>query len=102
MRTPIGSFILAFAACAIPAAFAEDADNGLRLAQRWCTSCHIISGVQKRGSDVTPSFASIAQRADFKAEKLAFFLLHPHPVMPDMSLTRKEAEDIAAYIATLR
>jgi cytochrome c2 len=74
MRTAIGSFILVFA-CATQAAFAEDADNGSHLAQRWCASCHVVSGAQKRGSDVTPSFASIAQRADFSAEKLAFFLL---------------------------
>jgi hypothetical protein len=30
------------------------------------------------------------------------FLLDPHPKMPDMSLTRTEAADIAAYIGSLR
>jgi hypothetical protein len=29
-----------------------------------------------------------------------FFLLEPHPKMPSMSLTRNEANDIAAYIGT--
>lgn len=29
--------------------------------------------------DPTPSFSMIAQKADFSAEKLAFFLLEPHP-----------------------
>jgi hypothetical protein len=29
------------------------------------------------------------------------FLLDPHPKMPDMSLTRTEAGDLAAYIASL-
>lgn len=52
--------------------------------------------------DATPSFASIAQRADFNAEKLALFLLEPHPKMPNMSLSRDEARDIAAYISTQR
>jgi hypothetical protein len=49
-----------------------------------------------------PSFASIAQREGFSADKLAFFLLVPHPIMPNMSLSRDEAQDIAAYIATQR
>jgi mono/diheme cytochrome c family protein len=84
------------------AAFAADADNGSRLAQRWCTACHIVSSAQGKGTDGTPSFKSIAQRADFGVEKLAFFLLEPHPKMPNMSLTRSEAQDIAAYIATQR
>jgi hypothetical protein len=36
------------------------------------------------------------------AAKIAHFLLDPHPKMPDMSLSRTEAADIAAYIATLK
>jgi hypothetical protein len=40
--------------------------------------------------------------AAFNVEKLAFFLLDPHPVMPNMSLSRNEAQDIAAYIARIR
>ena len=35
------------------------------------------------------------------AAKVAMFLLDPHPKMPDMSLTRSEAADLAAYIASL-
>jgi len=35
-------------------------------------------------------------------EKLAFFLLDPHPKMPNFPLTRIEAGDISAYIASLR
>jgi mono/diheme cytochrome c family protein len=102
MRIRIGSILVVSAAFASQPAFAAHADNGSRLAQRWCASCHVVSSSQSKGSDATPSFASIAQRADFNAEKLAFFLLHPHPIMPNMSLSRQEAQDIAAYIATLR
>jgi len=91
--------VLAFAS---QVALAADADNGLRLAERWCASCHIVSSAQSKGSDGVPSFASIAQRANFSVEKLAFFLLDPHPIMPNMSLTRNEAQDIAAYVARLR
>ena len=84
------------------ATFAADADHGSALAQRWCASCHVISSAQRVEIDHSPSFASIAQRGDFSAEKLAFFLLEPHPTMPNMSLSRKEADDLAAYIAEQR
>lgn len=101
MRRSI-SVMLVVLASASQVAQAADADNGLRLAERWCASCHIVSTTQSKGGDGVPSFASIAQRADFSVERLAFFLLDPHPIMPSMSLTRNEAQDIAAYIARLR
>ena len=81
---------------------AADADNGLRLAERWCAACHLVSGIQSKGVDGAPSFESVAQKKDFSTERLAFFLLDPHPIMPNMSLSRNEAADIAAYIAQLR
>lgn len=82
---------------------AADADNGSRLAHRWCEACHVIASAQSRSStDAAPPFATIASRPDFDAAKVALFLLDPHPKMPDMSLTRAEAADLAAYIASLR
>jgi hypothetical protein len=48
------------------------------------------------------SFAEIARKPGFETNALAYFLLEPHPKMPNMSLTRAEAANIAAYIATLR
>jgi mono/diheme cytochrome c family protein len=78
---------------------AGDAQNGKILAQRWCATCHVVSSEQRRASDAAPAFPSIARHPDFDAGKLAFFLLDPHPKMPNMSLTRQEAADLAAYIA---
>jgi hypothetical protein len=50
-----------------------------------------------------PPFPSIAKKPDFDAAKIALFLPDPHPKkMPDMGLSRKEAADLAAYIATLK
>ncbi|MDR3463009.1 MAG: cytochrome c, partial [Beijerinckiaceae bacterium] len=73
--------------------------HGEIIAKRWCAACHIVASDQKRGADNVPTFESIAKRPGFDKAKLAFFLLDPHPKMPNMSLTRDEAEDIAAYIA---
>ncbi|MCC7346149.1 MAG: cytochrome c [Variibacter sp.] len=102
MSRPIYLALLVLFGLASHDAAAADAQNGQRLAERWCASCHIVSSTQSRGADNAPSFASMAERPDFTAQRLAFFLLDPHPLMPSMSLNRKEAEDIAAYIVRLK
>jgi len=79
-----------------------DAKNGERLAQQWCVACHVVTPAQKQASAAVPTFTEIAGRPGFNAAQLALFLLNPHPVMPNMGLTRKEAGDLAAYIATQR
>lgn len=80
------------------AAFAANVSEGEKLARRWCAGCHIVSADQKTGGTEAPPFSSIAKETRFDAAKLALFLLLPHPRMPDMSLTRNEAADLAAYI----
>ena len=84
-------------------ALAADAQNGERLAHRWCESCHVVAAKPAgSGTDQAPPFATVAKRPGFDAGSLALFLLAPHPKMPSMSLTRAEAADLAAYIATLK
>ena len=83
-------------------AMGADADHGAEHAKRWCASCHVVNSDQKQASADVPPFAALAQRSDFGAEKLAFFLREPHPKMPNYPLSRNEAGDIAAYIETLR
>jgi hypothetical protein len=39
---------------------------------------------------------------NFDEKKLMFFLLEPHPKMPNMALSRAEVADLADYIATLK
>jgi mono/diheme cytochrome c family protein len=77
---------------------AADAGNGETLAKRWCAACHVVASDQKDGSTQAPPFSSVANKPGFDEAKLAFFLLEPHPKMPDMGLSRSEAADLAAYI----
>ena len=77
---------------------AADAENGQRIAERWCAACHIVSPGQQEASADAPPFAEIGARPNFSEAQIAFFLLDPHPKMPNMALTRREAEDLAAYI----
>jgi mono/diheme cytochrome c family protein len=78
------------------ATFAQDIENGQRLSQRWCTECHDIGPAPGifRGA---PSFASIAAR-HLGVDTIASFLLLPHATMPNPPLSRKDAQDIAAFI----
>jgi mono/diheme cytochrome c family protein len=88
--------VLALLAASAPgAAVPADPARGAKLAKQWCASCHIVSSDQTRGADVAPPFASIT------ANRTAQFLMHSHPRMPGVHLTRDEARDLGAYIATL-
>jgi mono/diheme cytochrome c family protein len=82
--------------------YSADPEHGLALAQRWCASCHVVSPEQQRASADVPPFATVARSPNFDAKQLAYFLLNPHPKMPDLPLSRAAADDIAAYIASLK
>jgi mono/diheme cytochrome c family protein len=99
---PFGAAAIAFGALAIAPANAVDVDNGKRLAERWCVSCHVINTSQKSATTEAPPFSAIAGKSNLDAGGLALFLLHPHPKMPDMGLSRDAASDLAAFIASQR
>lgn len=83
-------------------ALAADVANGKRVAVRWCAACHVVTPDQRHAYADAPPFKEIANRPNFTESGLVTFLLNPHAKMPNMSLTRIEANDIAAYIRTLR
>jgi mono/diheme cytochrome c family protein len=81
---------------------AADAMNGERLAQLWCSACHVVAVNQRQANADAPPFESIAKRPNFSESGLVTFLLDPHSKMPNMNLSRSEAGDIAAYIHQLQ
>jgi len=97
---------LLVAGCALlaqGAAIAADAGQGKTIAERWCSGCHLVEHEQKSApTDQAPTFASLAARPDFGADKLALLLLAPHPNMPKLALSRFETADLAEYILTLK
>ena len=102
---PVRAALYAGATCvAIAGGMASaraDPDDGEQLARRWFAACHVVAADQQRASTDAPPFAAIARMPGFTVEKLAFFLLEPHPKMPSMALSRREAADLADYIAKL-
>jgi mono/diheme cytochrome c family protein len=95
-------FVVSALLLVMPPTYAADSQHGLALSQRWCASCHLVAPDQKRASADVPPFATVAKMQNFNSRRLAYFLLEPHPKMPDLSLSRSAADDIAAYIESLR
>jgi len=96
-------FVLTAAATALTIlpGHAADIAHGRALAQRWCAACHVVSAGQKEANADAPPFATIA-RSNISAQALAYFLLDPHPKMPTLPLSRTAADDIVAYIESLK
>jgi mono/diheme cytochrome c family protein len=94
--------LMAFA----PVALAQDvgdADAGHRLAETWCSSCHVVSAGQSQGtSSGAPTFRAIAGQTSITPMALAAFLQTPHHRMPDLHLSGAEIDDVSAYILSLR
>jgi mono/diheme cytochrome c family protein len=80
--------------------FAADADNGKRLAETRCVTCHIVAPSERRVVTDAPPFETIARKFVSNPDTLAFSIINPHPRM-NVTLTRREAQDVAAYINTL-
>jgi mono/diheme cytochrome c family protein len=97
-----GLIALALAVSLSTPAIAADPVNGERLAEQWCAACHVVTNAQRQANADAPPFEEIAKRPGFSESGLTTFLLDPHAKMPNMDLTRFEAGDIVAYIATLR
>ena len=88
----------------VMAQMGPDARAGNDLADKLCSSCHIV-GNQASSASVSadvPSFVAIAKKPGQTAEAVAGRIVVPHPPMPQIHLTRSEIADLAAYILSLR
>ena len=79
---------------------AGGADAGHKLAQVWCTSCHIVDN-SPQGADTAPPFATIAERHHDRAWIRAW-LISPHPPMPNLNLSRQQIDNVVAYLDSLK
>lgn len=100
------SFILAVVALAAPTTAADaapDINAGRRLSLQWCSTCHVVADPQPRAAvDSIPSFMALANDGRITETRLRSFLQAPHPVMPDLGLSRREIDDIVGYIQSLK
>lgn len=96
-----------------PALDAKAARGRQLVAQYACTACHVIPGTNGRGT-LGPSLAGVASRATISEgavqntpANLQTFIktpqtLNPESSMPPISLPDADAQDITAFLMTLR
>lgn len=98
--------LLAMTAFIATAALGEDGDayRGARVAQSWCANCHVIAPFgPSRAGDAAPPFPAIANHPGMTRARLSGWLqnLRPHTQMPKLNLSRRDIDDLIAYILSL-
>lgn len=83
---------------------AADTATGKQLAEKLCSNCHIVAPGkdQQQVTAGIPSFMAVAKKDGQTAEKIAGFIIIPHPPMPEIQLTNHEIANLAAYIMLLK
>lgn len=104
MKFPITfAFAALIAAPASAQSSAETVAAGRSLAMRSCSACHVVSErPQQPAVDGVPSFAQIASNPNTTPDGLRTFIQTPHSPMPNFSLSRKQIDEVTAYIMSLR
>jgi mono/diheme cytochrome c family protein len=96
------TLFIAAAIFATGTARAQDIVAGKAIAQVWCSNCHHIGPQEKTiARDAVPTFLSIAKMKSTTEMSLAAFLTTPHGGMPNLTLSRKEIQDVSSYILSL-
>ncbi len=77
-----------------------NAEAGSLLAQAWCTECHSVQRETAGTGQFAPDFTVIAGRRS--ARWIHAFLKSPHVRMPAFELEPTAADDLVAYIVSLK
>jgi len=84
-------------------AAAQDVERGRQLALRWCSGCHVVERAPAEArADGVPTFPALAGQRDITADRLRAAMNPTHGRMPDLSLAKRDQDDLAAYILSLR
>ena len=79
-----------------------NAAEGLRFVETWCSGCHPVTLRAARTGGIAPDFGTIAERPETNAQALKVFFNSSHPLMPNFQLAPDEANDVIAYILSLK
>jgi mono/diheme cytochrome c family protein len=84
-------------------AAAQDVERGRQLALRWCSGCHTVERSPAGArADGIATFPAIAAVPGMSSERLRAAMNPTHGRMPDLSLGKRDQDDLAAYILSLR
>lgn len=80
-----------------------NAQQGLRLAQEACASCHLVVKETGRSTNPdAPTFEAIAKTPGLTSAALVVALQTSHRTMPNIVIKGADMNDIVAYILSLR
>ncbi len=81
----------------------ERLDLGRRVAETWCSNCHLVGpGARGPAGDAAPPFQAIARMPSTTEMSLRVFLQTPHAQMPDYRLSAAELDGVTAWILALK
>lgn len=92
--------VIAVLLAAASSAQAQSEREGEMLARSVCSPCHVVApGV---GGGEGPAFAAVAAMSSTTGLALTAFLQTSHGKMPNISLSRDDIANLAAYILSLK
>jgi mono/diheme cytochrome c family protein len=77
-----------------------NAEAGRLAAQAWCTECHSVERETAGTGRFAPDFTAVANRRS--ARWIHAYLRSPHVRMPDFEFDPPAADNIVAYIVSLK
>jgi mono/diheme cytochrome c family protein len=109
MRNPLFAAVSAVLAAwsVVPSfAVADELGNaklGVTFAQANCAGCHaVLSGETESPNPDAPAFKAVADTPGITRTALSVFLQSPHPTMPNLIIPAQYADDLIAYILSLK
>lgn len=80
-----------------------DRARGLEFAQTNCAGCHAILGEETVSPNPdSPAFKAVANTPGITRTALSVFLQSPHPTMPNLIVAGEDADNLIAYILSLK
>ena len=76
--------------------------QGHQLANQMCAQCHRVAGEGPGSWTDAPAFDHIASTISMDERQLATFIIKPHFDMVARDITQTQANEIAAYILSLK
>ena len=76
--------------------------SGRKIVITTCASCHSVFATPTSKTDVPPSLEDIAALPSITALSLKVFLRSNHKQMPNIILSNAEADDVIAFILSLK
>lgn len=99
----LAASVLCLSGSALFAAEVGDIQEGERFAKETCASCHATGpGATTSPVAEAPTFQAVADSAGMNRRALIVFFRTPHKNMPNLVIQGDEADDIIAYILSLK